>query len=144
MVDIKNGSLITDIILQIFQLNGKLLEFGDRITLETALTTSRWQVMGVIFEVSHTVSEIARIRGIQRQSVQRTVNLLLKEKLVVLEENPHHKMAKLVSLTDAGKVKYTQVMDKYVPIANSIAKDFKPELLEALKNGLQQFLELEI
>ncbi|MGE0746361.1 MAG: MarR family winged helix-turn-helix transcriptional regulator [Rhodospirillales bacterium] len=92
----------TELVLEVFRLNGRLLTAGDRLVKGINLTSAHWQVMGAIRNDKATVSDIARAMGLQRQSVQRTVNVLCSEGLVSLVENPNHRRAKLVVMTPKG------------------------------------------
>ena len=100
--DNRASRTFTDLVLEIFRLNGRLLAAGDRLVKGINLTSAHWQVMGAIRNDKVTVSDIARAMGLQRQSVQRTVNVLCSEGLVRLVENPNHRRAKLVTLTPKG------------------------------------------
>jgi len=97
------GTLFTDLVLEIFRLNGALLDEGDRLTSDLGLTSSRWQVMGAISERPLPVPHIANEMGLTRQGVQKIANTLKREGLVDLQNNPHHKSSKLVSLTPEGR-----------------------------------------
>lgn len=94
---------LTDLILEVFRLNGRLLAAGDRITRAYGQTSARWQVLGAIADEARSVADIARRMGLTRQSVQRTADLLEADGLVAYEENPAHRRAKLVRLTPAGR-----------------------------------------
>jgi DNA-binding MarR family transcriptional regulator len=102
------GEAVTDLILDVFRLNGRLLAAGDRLVAGLGLTSARWQVMGAIAMADHPrpVAWIARDMGLNRQGVQRVVNELEKERIVEFEPNPHHRRAQLVVLTDRGKAAY--------------------------------------
>ncbi|HMN43798.1 MAG TPA: MarR family transcriptional regulator [Povalibacter sp.] len=130
----ERGLLITEIVLEYFRTNGRLIAWGDAITKDIGLTSARWQVMAAIAAMPHdvTVSIIARLMGLQRQSVQRVVDLLAADKYVELEENPHHKKAKVVKLTPAGAQLYKEVMRREIKWANSIAISLKEHDLEAI------------
>jgi hypothetical protein len=67
----RTGHVFTDLVLETFRLNGRLLAYGDRLVKPINLTSSRWQVLGSLPRNRATVSEIARYMGLQRQSVQR-------------------------------------------------------------------------
>jgi DNA-binding MarR family transcriptional regulator len=94
---------VTTLILEIFQLNGRLLAAGDRLVAPLGLTSARWQVLGAIDAGPLPVSAIARAMGLARQSVQRTVDLLIRDGLVETRPNPGHKRAYLVALTPLGR-----------------------------------------
>ena len=98
----RTGHVFTDLVLETFRLNGRLLAYGDRLVKPINLTSSRWQVLGSVPHNRATVSEIARYMGLQRQSVQRTIDVLCKEDLVKLVDNPNHRRARLAVLTAKG------------------------------------------
>ncbi len=99
----KAGKAFTELILETFQFNGRLLAAGDRLTKPLGLTSSRWQVLGAIEAQSLSVAQIARKMGLARQNVQRLADLLEKERIVEYAPNPDHKRAKLVCLTKRGR-----------------------------------------
>ena len=97
------GALLTDLILEVFRLNGRLLAAGDHLTSPVGQTSARWQVLGSIDGAARSVSQIARAMGLTRQSVQRTADLLQAEGLISYTENPTHQRAKLLLLTTKGR-----------------------------------------
>lgn len=66
-------------------------------------TSARWQVLAAADHAPMTVAQIARVLNLARQSVQRVADLLEGEGLVIFEENPGHRRAKLVGLTPKGR-----------------------------------------
>lgn len=91
-----------DVVFEVFRLYGRLMKVGDLMVRPIGLTSSRWQVLGALPHNKATVSEIARYMGLQRQSVQRTIDVLRREGLVELVNNPNHRRAKLAVLTVSG------------------------------------------
>jgi DNA-binding MarR family transcriptional regulator len=102
--DERAARVFGDLVVETFRLNGRLLVVGDRLVEEINLTSSRWQVLGALNNAGEamTVAQIARHMGLQRQSVQRTVDALRAEGLVKLVDNPSHRRARLVLLTPKG------------------------------------------
>ena len=96
-----DNSIARDLVLHVFQLNGRLVETGNRLVAGIGLTTAWWQVLGALgySPVPLPVSHIARNMGLSRQAVQRVVDLLAERAMVRFEANPHHQRAKLVVLT---------------------------------------------
>jgi DNA-binding MarR family transcriptional regulator len=117
------GAAFSELNLETFRLNGRLLQAGDRLTRGLDLTSARWQVMGTLRNTGapSTVSHIARNMGLQRQSVQRTVDLLVKEGLVKLIDNPRHRRARLVALTPKGWTTIRKVVSLQAKWANEVA-----------------------
>lgn len=117
------GRLFTELVLEIFRFNGRLVLAGDQLTKELGLSTARWQILGAI-ALSHkplTVAEIARNMGLQRQSVQRTVDVLARDGLVTTSHNPNHQRARLVLFTRKGKLIYSRAIAIQTSWANKMA-----------------------
>lgn len=98
-------AIVRDLVVSVFGLNGRLVETGNQLVGGIGLTTAWWQVLGALgySPMLLPVAHIARNMGLSRQSVQRVVNLLVERDLVSFEANPHHRRAKLVGLTAAGR-----------------------------------------
>lgn len=94
--------LLSDTALTVFRLNGQILEIAETLSRPAGLTATRWQVLGAVLHTPRTVSDIARVMGITRQSVQRTADHLEADGMVAFRDNPAHRRAKLVSPTDEG------------------------------------------
>lgn len=93
----------TRLVLLVFRLNGLLLETGDRMAAPAGQSSARWQVMGVIDHEPLTVSQIARVMGLRRQSVQRTADRLAADGVAEFLDNPADRRAKLLALTPSGR-----------------------------------------
>jgi len=119
------GDAVTDLILDVFRVNGLLLTAGDRMVARLGLTSARWQVLGAIAsaERAQPVAWLARDMGANRQNVQRIVNDLQKAGLVTLEANPHHRRALLVVLTEKGRKTFDEAMRVQVPWAIGLSDD---------------------
>jgi hypothetical protein len=71
----KAGKAFTELILEIFQFNGRLLAAGDRLAKPLGLTSARWQVIGAIEDRPLPVAQIARNMGLARHTTRtRTIN----------------------------------------------------------------------
>ena len=102
------GEALTDLVLAVFRLNGRLLAAGDHLVSDLGLTSARWQVLGAIANAPspQPVAWLARSMGLNRQGVQRIVNEMREDDLVELRPNPHHRRAHLVALTKRGENAY--------------------------------------
>jgi DNA-binding MarR family transcriptional regulator len=94
---------LTDLVIEVFRTNGRLLAAGDRLAEPAGLTSARWQVLGAVEVAPLTVAGIARAMGLARQSVQRIADLLGAEGIVAFHDNPAHRRAKLVAPTRRGR-----------------------------------------
>jgi len=119
------ATAFSDLVLQVFRLNGLLLAAGDRLTAPSGQTSSRWQVMGCIDHTPQTVAAVARTMGLTRQSVQRTADLLVADGLAAYGPNPDHKRAKLLRLTPEGQRVLTAIEQAQAAWANRVAHSLK-------------------
>jgi len=117
------GEAVTELIIEVFRLNGRLLVAGDRLVSGLGLTSARWQVLGAIAlaERAEPVAWVARSMGLNRQGVQRIVNDLVKDGLVAFRPNPHHRRANLVVLTERGKEVFQAADRLQAPWADALA-----------------------
>src|SRR5690242_18912945 len=98
------GEAFSGLIVRVFRLNGLLSAAGDALARPAGQTSARWQVLAMLEEGTHTVSETARTLGLARQSVQRVADLLESDGLVAFEDNPRHRRARLMALTSRGRM----------------------------------------
>jgi DNA-binding MarR family transcriptional regulator len=138
----RSGEAFTNLVLSVFRLNGLLLEAGDRLTAPVGQTSARWQVMGCIDDEARTVADVARIMGLTRQSVQRIADLLVKDKLAIYSENPHHKRAKLIKLNAKGLKALRNIEKAQRVWANAIGKEFAERDLVKIVRVLEQLHEV--
>jgi DNA-binding MarR family transcriptional regulator len=126
---------ITRLVLEAFRLNGCLLAVGDALVADVGLTSARWQILGAIAEsqVLLPVAHIARNMGLTRQSVQRLVNEMKRDRLLQFEQNPYHRRAKLVVLTSRGKAAYDAAMKRQRSWANKLAGGLSAQRIETAR-----------
>ena len=87
----------------VFRVSGALRSAaGDALARPAGQSSARWQVLAGAESGSMTVADIARMLGLQRQSIQRVADLLEAEGLVRSVENPRHRRAMLLALTESG------------------------------------------
>jgi DNA-binding MarR family transcriptional regulator len=97
------GAALTELILLVFRLNGRLLEAAEEMAVAGGLTAARWQVLGGVLDEPRPVAEVARRMGLARQSVQRLANVLVDEGFATWEPNPRHRRAKLLAPTQRAR-----------------------------------------
>ena len=129
----ENAKLFKEVILEIFKLHGQLNNVGDKLTQEFGLSSARWKVLGAIFlaECSQTIPQIAKSMGQSRQAIQKIVTAMHKDGFLTLEENPHHKTAKLISLTKKGKEVFLQLDEKQIAWSNSYSENLDRDNLQS-------------
>ncbi|MCA1458767.1 winged helix-turn-helix transcriptional regulator [Bradyrhizobium sp. BRP22] len=137
------GDALTDLILTMFRANNLTVTWGDRLVAPFGLTSARWQVLGAIVfaERPQPVAWIARDLGANRQNVQRIVNDLHQEGIVVFEPNPHHRRAHLVVLTEQGRRAYDAAVNTYNPRADALAEGLSVEEIKTAQRVLATLRE---
>ncbi len=114
------GDAFGEIILEVFRLNGRLIDAGDSMAAPVGQTSARWQVLGVVAGGPASVAQVARAMGLTRQAVQRTADLLAADGLVQYTDNPHHRRAKLVTMTPEGRQALDYITQRQARWANRI------------------------
>lgn len=135
------GNLVTELILALFPLNGRLLSAGDRLSSSEGLSSSLWQVLGALEEGTRTVSQISRVMGLARQSVQRSVNIMKEDGLVELVRNPDHQTSPLVRMTTKGENAYRKVMGLQTDWSNGLGQKLKVDELKVTVRVLRKLLK---
>lgn len=125
------GDVLTELVLAVFRLNGSFLEAADRLAAPAGLTAARWQVLGAVLKEPKSVADIARDMGLARQSVQRLADILAAEGLAAYADNPAHRRAKLLSITDAGWAAIKDIGTRQHEWANLTSEGMDAEALKA-------------
>jgi DNA-binding MarR family transcriptional regulator len=132
------GAAMTNLILTLFRVHGRMMKAGDELVRDLDLTSARWQVFGAIRDRPRTVAQIARHFESTRQGVLWVVTGLLKSGLVELVDNPDHKRAKLVSLTVLGREIHDKVVRRQESWVNSFSGGFTLEEIRTAVGVLEQ------
>jgi DNA-binding MarR family transcriptional regulator len=124
---------LTELILDVFRLNGALLASGDALVGDLGLTSARWQVLGAIAlsPVPLPVAHLARNMGLTRQAVQRSVDEMRNDGLLQLDPNPHHRRAMLVTMTERGQSAYRAASERQARWADVLAAGLSSKDIEA-------------
>jgi DNA-binding MarR family transcriptional regulator len=114
------GTLLTDVILETFRLNARLLEVAQGFAAEGAMTAAWWQVLGGVLDEPRSVADVGRRMGVTRQSVQRIADVLVERGLAEYRPNPAHRRAKLLACTEAGYWAIRQISIAQHPWADRV------------------------
>jgi DNA-binding MarR family transcriptional regulator len=118
----------TQFALAVFQLNGLIIDAGERISRAGGQSSARWQVLGTVFE-PRTVPDIARDLGISRQGVQRVADILETEGLLSKRPHPSDQRTTLLELTAAGREVMGAIYGRQVAWSNEILGGLNVEKL---------------
>jgi DNA-binding MarR family transcriptional regulator len=127
------GLAYSHLALEILRTNPRLVIRGDQFAREFGLTAARWLVMGAVRDGPKSMSEIARDRGLMRQSVQEIVNEMVNQDLVTIVTSQSDKRAKLIELTFKGRSFFSKLTKRWAQQANHLSRSYtKEELAIAL------------
>lgn len=147
LTDATPARALSALFLDIFRANARLVSAGDQLVAPLGLTSARWQVLGAVAMAAapQPVAHLARDLGTARQGVQRLVNELLEAGFVELNDNPHHRRAKLVCLTDRGRETFRAIHKLQTPWVETLAEGMNAgdiavaaQVLQALRARLEQ------
>jgi DNA-binding MarR family transcriptional regulator len=111
---------LSRLVVQVFRLDGALTAAGDGLARPSGQTTARWRVLAAVESEPLTVAQIARAWSFARQSVQRVADALERDGLIVYDDNPVHRRAKLVRLTPRGTRALEQIQNAQRAWANEL------------------------
>ena len=134
------GEALSKLVVQVFRLDGALTAAGDALARPAGQTSARWRVLAAVERQPLTVAQIARAWSLARQSVQRIADALEQDGLVVYEDNPGHRRAKLVRLTPAGTDALARIQGAQQVWANDLGERIGAGDLEATNDVLTRLL----
>jgi DNA-binding MarR family transcriptional regulator len=137
----KPQTLVPIIVADIYELAGRLRQYGEAIAQTVGQTQARWQVMSAACGRPHTVPQIARVLGVTRQNVQRIADLLVDEGSAEYRDNPDHRASPYLLLTARGRA----ALDRLTKAAGSyharLARKLSTADTVSLQRGLHRLLE---
>ena len=134
----RGTTLLTEIVLLIFRVNGRLLSAGDRLVGDLGLTSARWQMLGAVAlsDRPRTAPQLAARMGMTRQAAQKQLDLLMEDALVAAAGNPGHARSPLYVLTRKGTSLYAATEQVQSDWANRLADSLSLRDLETTKQLL--------
>jgi DNA-binding MarR family transcriptional regulator len=132
------GDALSALAVRIRQLDGLLTASGDALARPAGQTSARWWVLASLERTPITVAQVARALGLTRQSVQRIADLLVVDGLVGCEDNPRHRRAKLLRLTETGSARLQTIQANQRVWADAIGAEIGERVLVETVNALDQ------
>lgn len=138
------SQLISETVVAIFRVNGKMLEWGNAFSSPFGLTSARWQILGAIAWVGQrqTAPQIADQMGVSRQGAQKQLNLLVDDGLIEKLPNPSHQRSQHYHLTDKGEALFQRVNSAWEAHATKTGSMFSVHDLEITLRTLNQLVAL--
>jgi len=134
-------SQVPIIVADIYELVGRLREYGQAIAQTVGQTQARWQVMSAASDRPHTVPQIARALGVTRQNVQRITDLLVAEGSAEYRPNPDHRASPHLILTKRGRDALDQLTKAAGGYHARLARKLSPSDVASIQRGLRRLLE---
>lgn len=137
------AAILTEIMLAVFRINGRLLEKGDQLVEPLKLTSARWQVLGAVALAGKPLSapQIAEAMGITRQGAQKQVNKLEEDGFFEQNINPRHQRSPLYALTELGMRSFAKAMDLEALWANGLVAGLTLQDLRKTQQTLYSFYQ---
>jgi DNA-binding MarR family transcriptional regulator len=98
-------------------------------------------VLAAVEDEPRSVAQIARAWSLARQSVQRVADRLEREGLVVYEDNPAHRRAKLVRLTADGRRTLRRIQTAQRAWADTAGAQIGRTTLDAANTALDRLID---
>jgi DNA-binding MarR family transcriptional regulator len=135
------GDAFSELVIRVFRLEGMLSAAGDALAAPVGQSSARWRVLAAVEAEPRSVAQIARAWSLARQSVQRVADILERERLVVYEDNPAHRRAKLVRLTVDGHRTLRRIQAAQRAWADEAGEQIGRTTLEAANAALARIIE---
>ena len=143
MTDATKANALLNLIIETLKLAPKLQLQGDQLTKDLDLTSSRWGVLGIVSQAEKqlTVSDLSRRMNLKPQTVQRFVTAMEQKGFIRLDNNPDHKRAKLIQLTEKGKKVLLILKKRELRWAATITDNMTTQDIEKTRKVLAQLRE---
>jgi DNA-binding MarR family transcriptional regulator len=136
------GDALSELVVLVFRLDGALSDAGDELAKHGGQTSARWRVLASVEDAPATVSQIARVWGLARQSVQRVADALVREGWARYEENPGHRRAQLLRLTPRGRRALRRIQEAQRPWADALGAEIGEPYLRRASSVLARVLRV--
>lgn len=139
----------TDIILELLveaaRAFGIIQEAGKKIGAVSETGKRIWALLRILkLYGPQTVPQIARMRSVSRQYIQRLANDIVEEGYAEFTSNPGHKRSQFIKITPKGEELYYEVYLAMRENVDPVAPKFQEEDLISTNKVLKSFIyELE-
>jgi DNA-binding MarR family transcriptional regulator len=140
----ESGRRLTELVDEVFRLADVFARAGDALVAPEGLTAARWLTLGAVAHGPLSVAEIARRRGMRRQSAAEGVAALERAGLVERIPDPSDARAPLVLLTARGRdalERLRPVRTEWAEAAAAVAEPAELAAAIALARRLREHLD---
>ena len=127
----KEGEAVPDLIFAVAMTFFRMKAVGQREGAVTSWGGGTWGFLRTVVQMGPlTVPDIARVRPVARQHIQRMADEAAANGLVELIDNPAHKRSKLIRLTDKGLREHDRLEARMVELGSEWAEGLTLEDIE--------------
>jgi len=102
------------------------------------LTLSQVRVFAFMRGRDLNLSDLAKLMGVSRQAVQKTISTLVDHGLMKLTESPDNRSAKLILITEKGREMQLWSQNTIEKAEDEVAKKLGPARVQLLKEILDE------
>jgi DNA-binding MarR family transcriptional regulator len=134
------GALLEQILVEILGTFFDLRAAGQALGLVTDWGAGSWGLMRLLqADGLKTAPEIARMRSVSRQYIQKLANELVGSGWLVMVDNPRHRRSKMLRLTKSGEGQLAAMNARLGGYVDQMAGDFAPPQLRTTLETLLHF-----
>ncbi len=132
------GILLEQVLLEILGSFFELRAAGQVLELVTEWGAGSWGLMQLLKAGGpKPVPEIARMRSVSRQYIQKLANELIGRRWLALIDNPRHRRSKMLQLTKSGERQLAVMSERLAAHVDQMAGGFGPPELRTTIETLQ-------
>src|SRR5690606_31690475 len=122
----------------LFEAASAVRQQGDDVASRAGQSLARWEVLYILGEAPGSAAQVARRLGRTRQAVQRVIDLLAAEALIVATPNPDHRRSPRFHLSESGRNTLVTINSAAADWHRMVLEEFDLEELEQLADSLQR------
>ena len=120
------ADLLEILIIEVLNAFFALRRAGQDLEMVSESGGGLWGLLRILAaEGPKTLSDVARLRGVSRQYIQKLASQLAGDDLIRMTENPADRRSKLMVLTPRGEARFAQLTDQFQAVVRALAPGFR-------------------
>jgi DNA-binding MarR family transcriptional regulator len=132
------GRRFSELVAELFRTTTLMLEGAESVAAAVGLTSTKWQILGLVSSAPAPVSHVARAMGRTRQSVQQAADAMRRDGFVDYAPNPHHRRARLMVPTPRALAALARLRPREAAFANQMGRQHSPGALDTALEVLRR------
>jgi DNA-binding MarR family transcriptional regulator len=135
----RRGAQLEEFVLELLGAFFDLRAAGQEHGLVNEAGAGNWGLMRILREEGpKTVPDIARMRSVSRQYIQKLANELIDDGLIEMVDNPAHKRSKLMRLSRAGERRFDLLTRRFRTFLAELGDGFRVGDLRVTTETIRQ------